>query len=184
MKATILALFVALLMVGCGEETHYSPPLTEEDVKIIAEAIDVNTIQKRGKRGEELYYALNEQTPYTGWAKGMRDNGQIQYLAQIEDGKLHGPATFWHDNGQKNSEFNFKDGKLHGFQIGWYENGQRQSEGNYEDGKIMSVVVWKPNGEKCPVTNVKDGNGVWVWYNKDGTEARRSTFKDGERVED
>ena len=39
-------------------------------------------------------------------------------------------------------------------------------------------------GEKCPVTNVKDGNGVAVSYKRDGTERYRLTFKDGELVED
>ena len=44
MKVILTALFVALLMVGCGEKTHYSP-LTEEEVKNIAEAIDEGNIQ-------------------------------------------------------------------------------------------------------------------------------------------
>jgi len=57
-------------------------------------------------------------------------------------------------------------------------------EGSYKDGKLMSTVHWKPNGEKCPETNVKDGNGVWVLYNEDGTEWKRDTVKDGERVFD
>ena len=35
MKKLLAAMLVALLMVGCGEKTHYSPPLTEEEVKII-----------------------------------------------------------------------------------------------------------------------------------------------------
>ena len=48
----------------------------------------------------------------------------------------------------------------------------------------MSVEVWKPNGEKCPVTNLKDGNGFLVYYNEDGTEDSRTTYKDGELVED
>ena len=48
----------------------------------------------------------------------------------------------------------------------------------------MSVMVWKPNGEKCPVTNVKDGNGVMVSYKEDGTEFDRVTYKDGVEVED
>jgi general secretion pathway protein G len=43
----------------------------------------------------------------------------------------------------------------------------------------MSAVAWKPNGEKCPVTNVVDGSGVVVRYNEDGTENRRETYKDG-----
>ena len=91
MKAILFALFVGLLMVGCEEETHYSPPLTEEEthyspplteevVKTIAEAIDMNMLQRRGKKGEELYYAHNEQTHYTGWSEvdvGQRADDNI-----------------------------------------------------------------------------------------------------------
>ena len=48
----------------------------------------------------------------------------------------------------------------------------------------MTAVVWKPNGKKCPDTNVVDGNGVVVVYNEDGTERVRLTYKDGKRVKD
>ena len=34
------------------------------------------------------------------------------------------------------------------------------------------------------VTNMKDGNGVVVFYKADGTENFRVTYKDGEKVED
>ena len=54
----------------------------------------------------------------------------------------------------------------------------------YKDGKIMSAKVWKPNGEKCPVTNMKDGSGFFVFYNNDGTGRFRTTYKDGEVVRD
>ena len=66
----------------------------------------------------------------------------------------------------------------------YYENGQKEREGNWKDGKLMSIVIWKPNGEKCPVTNVVNGNGVWVEYKEDGTEDDRFTFKAGEPVRD
>ena len=47
----------------------------------------------------------------------------------------------------------------------------------------MTLVVWKPNGEKCPVSNVdKDGNEVVVLYNDDGSEYTRTTYKDSEPV--
>ncbi|MBG30226.1 MAG: hypothetical protein CMI31_09540, partial [Opitutae bacterium] len=82
-------------------------------------------------------------------------------------------------NGQKRVEMNYKDGKRDGLAAGWYENGQKSSETNYKDDKLMSAEVWKPNGEKCPVTNVKDGNGVQVYYNDDGMESGRNTYKDG-----
>ena len=108
MKAILFALFVALLMVGCG-----TPDLDDKETrdKIIAEAIDGDTLQERGKDGEKLAYAPNQETPYTGWAKEMYDNGQIEMLAQIKDGKKDGLLTSWYENGQKRWERNYKDGK-------------------------------------------------------------------------
>ena len=81
-------------------------------------------------------------------------------------------------------EVSWKDGKEDGLHSYWYENGQKSSVATYEDGKLMSAVHWKLNGEKCPVTNVKDGNGVVVQYNEDGMESLRLTYKDGELVKD
>jgi antitoxin component YwqK of YwqJK toxin-antitoxin module len=66
----------------------------------------------------------------------------------------------------------------------WYENRQKRSEAKWKDGKLVTIVVWKPNGEKCPVTKVVNGNGNRTWYNEDGTEDSRYTFKDGELVKD
>jgi antitoxin component YwqK of YwqJK toxin-antitoxin module len=182
MKKLLTAMFVALLMVGCG-----SPDLDDKETvdEIIAEAIDKSTLQFRGKEGEELNYAPNEQTPYTGWVKEMHDNGQINYLLQFKDGKPNGLVTGWYENGQKKEEINFKDGKPNGLGTRWYEDGQKKSEENFKDGKPWTAIAWKPNGEKCPVTKIdKDGNGVRVFYKDDGTEQIRWTYKNGEIVRD
>jgi hypothetical protein len=64
----------------------------------------------------------------------------------------------------------------------FYESGQRESVKNYKDGKLMFAVSWKPDGEKCPETNVVDGNGVVVSYDKEGMEHHRRSFKDGIEV--
>ena len=64
----------------------------------------------------------------------------------------------------------------------FYESGQRASVKNYKDGKLLFAVSWKPDGERCPETNVKDGNGVVVSYDKEGTERHRLSFKDGVEV--
>ena len=70
-------------------------------------------------------------------------------------------------------------------QTSWDPNGQKRKELNYKDGnKVMTAVAWKLNGEKCPHTNVVNGNGVRIWYNDDGTEDGRTTYEDGEEVED
>jgi antitoxin component YwqK of YwqJK toxin-antitoxin module len=64
----------------------------------------------------------------------------------------------------------------------WHKNGQKRSEETYKDGNFWTVVAWKPNGEKCRVTKVVKGNGVWVEYNDDGTEKERLYYKDGEEA--
>jgi antitoxin component YwqK of YwqJK toxin-antitoxin module len=167
------------------------------------EGIDEDKLQKRGKEGEELSYAPNEQAPYTGWAKSIYDNGQIKDLRHFKDGKYDGLATHWYQHGQKESEANykdgtkdgpstywyvngqkaavgnFKDGKRNGLWAGWYENGQKEGECSFKAGKLVTANTWKPNGEMCTVTNLKDGNGVIVEYNEDGTENNRAIFKDG-----
>ena len=64
----------------------------------------------------------------------------------------------------------------------FYESGQRASVKNYKDGKLMFAVSWKPDGERCPETNVKDGNGVVVSYDNEGNESHRLSFKDAVEV--
>ena len=186
MKVTLFALFVGLLLVGCGGEAKKpaedmtesnqssaeTPPAKSLQVakidlddketrdKIIAEAIERDKLQKQGTKGEELY-APNDQAAYTGWVKLMYPNGQIMILGQIKDGKQDGLVTKW------------------------YENGQKRQEENYKDYKLMSAVGWKPNGEKCPVTNIdKDGNGLLTVWFENGQKAEEGTFKDGEKISD
>ena len=64
----------------------------------------------------------------------------------------------------------------------FYESGQRESVKKYKDGKLMFAVSWKPDGEKCPDTNVKDGNGILVAYDKEGLEDTRRRFQNGVEV--
>ena len=111
-KAIVLPLAIALLMVGCGEQV-----------------VEYTKLQDR----DGLKYLPNEETPFTGRAEAF------------------------------------------------YDDGQKAQELNHKDGKVVSAVAWKPNGEKCPVTNVKDGNGVLVSYSNGKvrmTWLRSSTYKD------
>jgi len=160
MNKFLSVLLFALLMVGCETAKLGRIDLDDPETrnKIIAGAIDWGKLQERGEKGEKLLYAPNEQTPYTGWAKEMWDNGRIRGLDQWKDGKWDGLGTQW------------------------YSNGQKEWEETWKDGKLWTSVRWKPNGEKCPDTNVVNGNGVFVYYNEDGTESGRSTYKNGEEL--
>jgi len=128
--------------------------------KIVAKAIKGKKLQFRGKEGEKLWYAPNQQKPYTGWKKWIHDNGRLVGLSQ------------------------FKNGKLDGLRTWWYPNGRKKAERTYKDGKLWTAVRWKPNGEKCPVTNVLNGNGVVVQLHPKGPVHLSTTFKDGKIVKD
>ena len=160
MKAILFALFVALLMVGCG-----GPDLDDKKTrdKIIAEAIEETSLQKRGKEGKQLAYAPNKQSPYTGWVKEVNGNGQVSRLQHYKYGKMDGLFIAWDENGKKRKEGNYNDGKQDGIFTSWYENGQKKLELGWKDGK--------------PV-------GVSAWYSKDGTGPSRFMPKDDERVTD
>ena len=127
--------------------------------KIIAEAIDV----ERVGFAEDPQIVCVDFKPYSGWVK-QSAGGIVNGLTPYKDGKLAGPATAFYSNGQKKQE----------------TTGEEISGGL----QIITAVAWKPNGEKCPVTNVVNGNGVVVLYKDDGTEKRRVTYKDGKPVED
>ena len=63
----------------------------------------------------------------------------------------------------------------------WYENGQKESEVNFKDGKIVTASSWLPDGTKCPLTNIKDGNGVAVTYHMNGQKEWETNYKDGKK---
>lgn len=180
--------------------------------QIIAEAADLDSLRTFSISGSLFYYSPNEEKPnsgllYSGWGKEMYANGKVCRLGQfidgkkegiwaewyydgqqemqsiIKKGKKNGLHTTWFENGQKRLEANYKAGKKDGLSTEWYENARKKSEDRFTMDKLVSSVVWKPNGEKCPVTKVESGNGVRVdAYYEDGTEVIRSRYKDGERV--
>ena len=143
-----------------------------------------------------------------GLSTWWHPNGQKLEEVNYKEGKRDGPVVEWYPNGQKKAERNyrggkenghsvhynedgtddfrltFKDGKKDGLMETWYKTGRKKAQTNYKDDKIISLVSWKPNGEKCPDTNLRDGNGVCVLYNENGTEWLRATCKDGKFVQE
>ena len=185
MKAILFSLFVALLMVGCGE-----PDLDDTETldEILAEAIDQNDTRKVTEGNHSLIY-YNDK-PFSGWVKGnFGREVSSSFLGQLKNGVPHGLSRFWHENGSRGMELTFNEENLEGPAKIWYFNDKIRFEGTLKGGPFDSLSLpwleckgWKPNGERCPVTNVKDGNGVLVNYNEDGTESSRDTYKDGECV--
>ena len=167
--------------------------------------VSIKSLQKRGEHGNQLYYLPNQDVPFTGKAVAKWPDGQMKTQISYKDGKRHGLKAHWYESGQKLSEINYKYGKHHGPLTVWYENGQWMRSGNHVDGKMVGVwthwyengqqrdelfylggymgsaMVWKPDGEKCSMTDVKAGNGIMVKYMDDGTDLLRISYKDGEK---
>ena len=66
-------------------------------------------------------------------------NGNIQWEADYQNGKLHGKYIVWDVNGNKLWEDNYQNGKKHGKSINWYENGNKCWEENYLNGKLITI---------------------------------------------
>ena len=165
--------------------------------------VSIKSLQKRGEDGNQLYYLPSQDVPFTGKAVAKWPDGQKKTEISYKDGKRHGLKAHWYESGQKLSEINYRHGKYHGPLNMWYENGQWRRKGNHVEGKKVgiwthwyengqqrdelfyidgykeSAIVWKPDGEKCFMTNVKAGNGMMVKYMDDGTDWLRISFKEG-----
>ena len=134
-------------------------------------------LEKRGEGGNQVAYFQDK--PYTGktfgyWHKSSQKRSETIY----KDGKKV-LETWWHKNGHKSEEQNFNKGIWQGSFKGWYSNGQIKKVLNYKSGFLMSVEVWKPNGEKCPNTTLKNGNEVLFSCKDDGTVNTRTSYMDG-----
>lgn len=174
MKKLLAFMFLTLLVTGCGDEpgcdgppaSNHSPVETinlddnETRNRIIAEAIDEDKLNAKGDCCDEILHAPGQQNPYTGWVKSTYDDGKIFYLAQ------------------------YKDGKENGSWFQWYRNGKKMEETSFKDGKVLQILVWKPDGIKCPETNVVNGSGLTVSYDQGGKEYLRSSYMNGEWVND
>jgi len=129
----------------------------------------------KSKSQQKYYKEGNRHGRWTDWYENGQKKAEGNYKDDIRDGQ----ETFWYKNGQKESEGNYKKGKPHGIQTVWYENGEKSSESKYREGKCMSVEVWKPNGDKCPETNLSGGNGIRIVYDENGRKVKEVRFNEG-----
>ena len=113
-KAILLSLFVALLMVGCGDGI-----------------VDYDDLENRNG----VTYLADEETPFTGRAEIFHENKQKKAEATFKDGKADGLMTMWYENGHKSMEGNYKDGKRNGLTVRWDEDGTEWFRGTFKNGE-------------------------------------------------
>ena len=148
----LIIVTLPLLLWGCGREEPVGkvPPVEEKVLEVKEEAkteapvtqvkpqlggVNMDKLEER----EGIAYLKGSDTPYTGKATRLYENGQKQAEANYKGGKKEGLQTYWHKNGQKREESNYKNGKPDGQWLGWYENGQKKSE---EASKAVRCMVY------------------------------------------
>ena len=151
-----LLLVATVSLVGCGKNLEDSAQLDAilakaEDGKLLNgyrfdqnghDDLVVNVQDSRG-----TFFLANEDTPFTGWARGSHSNGRPSYLVKFVDGKTNGPCISWYANGEKKLEGTYKDGQWDGVWTTWYANGQKESEATFKNGKVDEEWWWHENGQ-------------------------------------
>lgn len=205
MKAYFLKMFFFFipLLLFAGEKTNL---LDSYELKKAIDSAVIKLEERENLDGSLISYIPGKERPFTGWRKQIRDNDELRSLEQFKNGQsdglylywwkngrrseqkslrkgiAHGQWTTWYQDGSMELKQSVKNGKLHGPAKRWYRNGQKKDESFYREGRIISIVVWKPDGKKCPHTKIVNGNGVWVRYKEDGGEYWRSNYRNGEYV--
>jgi antitoxin component YwqK of YwqJK toxin-antitoxin module len=132
--------------------------------------------QDGNKSHSYTYKEGKKEGPFVQW----HENGQKETEGNYKDGKQNGLWTDWHENGQKDEEGNYKDGKRNGLWSDWYEDGKKEREQSYKNGNLVSAVVWKPNGKRCPETKIDpNGDGIIVSYDENGNKKMETPFTKG-----
>mgnify|MGYP006089070981 CR=1 FL=1 len=205
MKGIFSILCLSWALTGCQKPDLEDPEVFEE---IASQAIDLTTLEAKRVKGLLVLCIPDTEDLFSGWVKENYDNDRLKRLGYLNDGAKDGLWTSWHENGEKQLEIRYKKDVLHGKTSSWHPNGQKKSAGNIRDGemdgpweewyengwkervqncdfgKLVSATVWKPDGEKCPVSNVVNGKGELIDYNEDGTIDKRHTFRDGVGIVD
>jgi antitoxin component YwqK of YwqJK toxin-antitoxin module len=111
MKAILLSLAIALLMVGCGESSQPSEGVDMNDTDVvedaIADAVDRSKLQDRNR----VKYLPDEDTPFTGRAESFYENGQKELENNYKDGKPDGLFIQYNLDGTEWSRRTYKDGE-------------------------------------------------------------------------
>ena len=177
LRLLVLLVTLPLLLGGCGgdknEPVAETKPVEEKVLEVkdevkheepVAETkpeLEGVNMDEELEPREDIVYIKGSDTPYTGKAFALYENGQKESEVNFKDGNFDGLGVEWYENGQKQSEGNYKDGKDDGLWVYWYENGQKMTEGNFKDGKRDGLVVfWHENGQKRWEVNYKNGKPV------------------------
>ena len=154
--------------------------------RILALAIDDREMVLRTVNGHERL--LQDDEPFTGWAKRMRGNsGQVEYLGQYRDGLKDGPYARWYSGRRFRDLIHYRKGIRNGLSVTWYGSRNKRDAIHYEnDIKHGPATTWFGSGKKSAVGHYKHGekDGVWITFKSSGKENRRQAYQNGNPLDE
>ena len=112
----LIIVTLPLLLGGCGEK---------ESVAEVGPQLDGVNLDQLEKR-EGIQYLSGSDTPYTGKAFALYENGHKSFEENFNKGISNGLQIMWHENGQKSFEVIFINGEaVEGSYKYWNEDGKR-----------------------------------------------------------
>ena len=181
------------------------PDLEEPDIFKEAEneGILLSSLQRKFMYGMFYLYVDKSGNPYTGWAKEWNQEELQTYLGYLKDGRKEGTWISRDENGTTRTKIGWTEDRMEGIFKIWHANGQIKVDGKTHDGEVdgewrefystgqlacnsinnnghlISIRVWNPDGTRCSLSQVTDGNGTFFSYLENGQPVHKRIFSEG-----
>lgn len=146
--------------------------IIDGDVKVFSrggQLIRLYRMKNNIKHGEEIHYYPNR-------------DGTAALLPKMSimwfQGKIQGHTKTWYENGVMESQREMGENQKNGLSTAWYKDGQLMLIEDYEKGKLQRGDYYR-KGEKYPVSQVVDGQGIATFFDESGNFIRKFNYKNG-----
>ena len=176
MKKPLVALFVSLLMVGCGgQEIVDNKPATVEaqsnatetseepqkaaPTKDTAREVSWDDTERR----DGVAYVKGAAKPFTGTVIEYYEDGSVHWKTPYVNGKAHGTAIFYREDGSKRSEYVWVNGEKRGTAILYRKDGSKERETPFVEGKWHGTrISYYSDGSKWEETVWENDNRISI----------------------
>ena len=210
MKSLLIALFVALLMVGCGEEAQKEAvqEMAKDDPSVPLAIPCVACGEKVSKKTEECRQC-GHPTPdsVVAYKEAMVAYKEAKELERIRAEEI---AKRWEEEQRLAAIRAEEEAKAQAKHIGlddhtiilnavdwsgWGGNYTGWAKNIHDDGQVRMLIQfkdgkpdglntsWYDNGQKEMEGNLKDGkeDGLWTWWNESGQKELEGNYKDAKK---
>lgn len=120
------------------------------------------------KHGEEYEYQIQKNIP----------DPKPRLLISWYKGKIQGHVKTWYENGNIESQREMVDNKRNGVATAWFKDGSLMLIEEYDRDRLVKGEYYK-RGDRIPISEIKDGDGVATLYDGEGHFIRKINYYHG-----